>query len=253
VKVTGVKTERITAGATELLPLLERAITEVEDGSVIAITSKIVSLCEGSVIPLAQIDKEELVARESDLYLPASLSKYGHHFTITNNTLIPMAGVDESNGDGRYVLWPKDAQATANQVRAWAKQKFGLRQAGVIITDSTCHPLRRGTTGIMLAYSGFRALNDYIGRPDLFGRPFTISQADVAGGLAAAAVLQMGEGAEQTPIAILTELPFVHSQDRDPTAEELATVIIPFSEDLFAPFLTSVQWRTGARRQQIGN
>lgn len=73
-RVTGVETERITAGATELLPLLERVITELEDGSVIAITSKIVSLCENSVIQLDQIDKEELVVRESDLYLPASLS-----------------------------------------------------------------------------------------------------------------------------------------------------------------------------------
>lgn len=251
--VTGVKTELITAGATELLPLLERVITELEEGSVIAITSKIVSLCEGSVIPLDQIDKEELVVRESDLYLPASVSKHGHHFTITNNTLIPMAGVDESNGDGQYVLWPKDAQATANRVRAWAKQKFGLSQIGAIITDSTCHPLRRGTNGIMLAYSGFRALNDYVGQPDLFGRPFTVSQADVGGGLAAAAVLQMGEGAEQTPIAVLTELPFVHFQERDPTAEELATVIIPLEEDLFAPFLISVQWHTGARHRHTGN
>lgn len=249
-KVTGVKTELITAGATELLPLLERVINELEEGSVIAITSKIVSLCEGSVIPLDQIDKEELVVRESDLYLPAGVSKYGHHFTITNNTLIPMAGIDESNGDGHYVLWPTDAQATANRVRAWARRKFGLSQIGAVITDSTCHPLRRGTNGIMLAYSGFRALNDYVGRPDLFGRPFTVSQADVAGGLAAAAVLQMGEGAEQTPIAVLTELPFVHFQDRDPTPEELATVIISLDEDLFAPFLTSVQWHTGARRQR---
>lgn len=51
---------------------------------------------------------------------------------------------------------------------------------------------------------------------------------------------------EQTPIAVLTELPFVHFQDRDLTAEELATVIISLENDLFAPFLTSVQWRTGA-------
>ena len=249
-RVTSVKTERITARSTELLPLLERVVAEMEEGSVIAITSKIVSLCEGSVIGIDQIGKDELVVRESDLYLPASLSKYGHHFTITNNTLIPMAGVDESNGDGQYVLWPRDAQATANQVRAWAKQRFGLTQAGVIITDSTCHPLRRGTCGIMLAYSGFRAVNDYVGRPDLFGRPFTVSRADVAGGLAAAAVLEMGEGAEQTPIAILTELPFVHFHDCDPTAEDLVSVMIGVEEDLFAPFLSSVQWRTGTRRQR---
>jgi F420-0:gamma-glutamyl ligase len=113
--------------------------------------------------------------------------------------------------------------------------------------------MRRGTNGIMLGYSGFRALNDYVGRPDLFGRPFTVSQADVAGGLAAAAVVQMGEGDEQTPIAILTELPFIQFQDRDPTAEELATVIISLEEDLFAPFLTSVQWSKGTRHPHIRN
>jgi putative folate metabolism gamma-glutamate ligase len=252
-KVAALKTEVITAGAAELLSVLEGVLTDLDEGSVIAITSKIVSLCEGRVIPVGQISKDELVVRESDLYLPASLSKYGHHFTITSNTLIPMAGVDESNGDGQYVLWPKDAQGTVNQVRAWARKKFGLSRVGVIITDSTCRPLRRGTNGIMLAYSGFRPLNDYVGRPDLFGRPFTVSQADVAGGLAAAAVLQMGEGTEQTPVAVLTELPFVHFQDRDPTAEELAAAIIPLEEDLFAPFLGGVQWHTGTRRQQPGN
>lgn len=252
-RVTALRTEVVTAGAVGLLPLLEGVLPDPGEGSVIAVTSKIVSLCESRVIPRDQVNKEELLVRESDLYLPASLSRYGQHFTITSNTLIPMAGVDESNGDGQYVLWPSDAQATANQVRAWARQRFGRSQVGVIITDSTCHPLRRGTNGIMLAYSGFRPVNDYVGRPDLFGRPFTVSQADVAGGLAAAAVLAMGEGAEQTPVAILSDLPFVHFEDRDPTAEELAAVIIPLEEDLFAPFLQSVQWRTGKRHQQGGS
>ena len=140
-KATAVKTELITAGATALLPLLERVITELEEGSVIAITSKIVSLCEGSVIPLDQIDKEELVVRESDLYLPASVSKYGHHFTITNNTLIPMAGVDESNGDGNYVLWPKDAQCPhRTALRPLPRPQPDCRGAGY-----GHHPVGRGS------------------------------------------------------------------------------------------------------------
>ena len=61
-------------------------------------------------MPYADINKEDLVITESKLYLPATLSKYGHHFTITNNTLIPTAGIDESNGEGYYILWPRDAQ-----------------------------------------------------------------------------------------------------------------------------------------------
>ncbi|HWZ65366.1 MAG TPA: coenzyme F420-0:L-glutamate ligase [Patescibacteria group bacterium] len=248
--VTTIKTEIITAGSISLLSLLDNTLKTFEEGSILAITSKIVSLCEGNVIPFNEINKEELVVRESDLYLPVSLSKYGHHFTITNNTLIPMAGVDESNGGNNYVLWPKDAQKTANQVRSYLKQRFRLNKVGVIITDSTSHPLRRGANGIMLAHSGFAALNDYVGKPDLFGKPFRVSQADVAGGLAAAAVLQMGEGSEQTPLAIISDIPFVTFQDRDPSPEELADINISLEDDLFAPFLTSVQWTQGKRKQK---
>lgn len=105
----------------------------------------------------------------------------------------------------------------------------------------------------MLAYSGFRPLNDHVGKPDLFGRPFRVSQVDVAGGLAAAAVLQMGEGAEQTPIAVLSDLPFVQFADGDPAPEELATIMIPLEEDLFAPFLLSVEWQKGKRHPKAAS
>lgn len=248
--VTSIKTTRITAGKIELLALLDQALKEVKNGSVIAITSKIVSLCENSVIPIDDIDKEKLITQEANFYVPATISRYGIHFTNTNNVLIPNAGIDESNGDGNYILWPKDSQTTANKVRVYLKEKFNLQEVGVIITDSTCHPLRRGTAGIVLAHSGFLALNSYIGKPDLFGKPFDMSQADVAGGLSAAAVLQMGEGTEQTPLAIISDIPFVTFQDRNPNIEELKEINITLEEDLFAPFLTSVDWQKGERKQK---
>ena len=248
--IQSIKTNKITAGATDLLSLLDEAIVGLKEGSVLAITSKVVSLCENAVVPIGDIDKAELIIQESDLYLPATLSKYGHHFTITNHTLIPVAGIDESNGEQNYVLWPKDVQATANQVRAYIQERHGLQQIGVIITDSTCRPLRRGTGGIALAHSGFQALNNYVGKPDLFGKPFAVSRADVAGGLAAAAVLQMGEGSEQTPIAILSDLPFVEFQNRDPSEAELAELRISLDDDLFAPFLQTVEWKKGERKQK---
>lgn len=246
--ITPIKTARLTANSTTLLKLLDEVIADVPERSVLAITSKIVSLCEGSVIPFEQTDKEKLVVDESDYYLPAALSKYGHHFTITNNTLIPMAGADESNGGDMYVLWPRNAQKTANEVREYIQQKYGLKEFGVIITDSTSHPLRRGAIGIALAHSGFRALNNYVGKPDLFGRPFAVSQADIAGGLAAATVLQMGEGSESTPMAVVSDVPFITFQDRNPNDEELADMYVSLEEDLFAPFLANVQWQKGKRR-----
>lgn len=115
----------------------------------------------------------------------------------------------------------------------------------MIITDSTCLPLRRGTIGVILAHSGFLGLKDYRKTPDLFGRYFKVSSAGLASGLAASAVLAMGEGREQTPLAIITDIPFVKFQSRNPTKAELAELYISSKEDLFAPFLNSVQWQKG--------
>ncbi len=249
--IRAIKTDKILPGGVDLLTLLDSAITELSEGSILAITSKIVSICEGQVVPFDAADKEQLIIQESDLYLPKTLSRYGHHFSVVDHTLIASAGIDESNSAGNYILWPKDSQATANQVRQYLVERFGLQRVGVIITDSTCQPLRRGTTGICMAHSGFNALHDYIGTPDLFEKPFQVSMASVSGGLAAAAVLVMGEGTEQTPLAIVSELDSIEFQPRDPNQEELALLHIPIEEDLFGPFLnnSSIDWQAGTRKE----
>lgn len=244
--VTAVKTDLVRAGDS-LFGILDDKLDKLPEGSVVAVTSKIVSLCQNRVVPLDSVEKSELVKQEAELYLPKNYSRYNHGFTIINHTLIASAGIDESNGDNEYVLWPEDAQQTANNIREHLATKFNLQKIGVIITDSTCQPLRRGTTGIVLAHSGFDALNNYIGKPDLFGRPFSVSQANIASGLAAAAVLAMGEGTEQTPLAVLSDLPFVKFQNRNPNEAELSEVNISLQDDLFAPFLENVNWETGDR------
>lgn len=245
-RVAAVRTPKIKAGQAKLNVLLDEVLPSIANGTVLVITSKLVSLCEGSVVPMASTNKEDLIRRESDYYLPATLSKYGHHFTIINNSLAAVAGIDESNGDGNYILWPKDAQRTANQVRRYLSKKHKLKRFGVIISDSTCLPMRWGTIGIPLAYSGFEATKNYIGTPDLFGKLFKVSRGGVALGLAAAAVVVMGEGTEQTPLAIINDIDFVNFQNNDPTPDELENFYISnFQEDLFAPFLSAVEWQKG--------
>lgn len=246
-QVIAYKTDKVVAGSGSMFELLDKFLPKLKDGDIVAITSKIVSICEGNIIPTEDIDKEELIRQESDFYLPATLSKYGYHFTITDNTLISVAGVDESNGEGYYILWPKDAQKTANEVRRYLRNKHQISRLGVIITDSTCRPLRRGTVGISLAHSGFKGLRNYIGEPDLFGRPFGVTQASLAEGLAATAVVVMGEGTEQTPLCVLSDVSFIEFQDRDPSTEELAELSIEPADDLFAPFLNAVTWEKGSR------
>jgi len=243
--VTPIKTSRVSAGQTNLIAFLDEFVNKMEENSVLAITSKIVSLFDGRVVPIGSIDKEELVKRESSFYLPGEFGKYGYHFSIVNNSLTSAGGIDESNGDDNYILWPSDPQKTANEVREYLAKRFNLQNVGVIITDSTCTPLRRGTLGAVIAHSGFSALRNYVGKPDLFGRSFEVSVANVALGLAASAVLVMGEGTEQTPLVLISDLPFVEFQNRNPSSEELDRIYIPRDDDLFAPFLDKAGWLKG--------
>lgn len=246
-RITPIKTPRIIADDKSILEIIDNALPSLQDKSIVAVTSKIVSICEGSIVAKDSITRDDLIIRESDLYLPATLSKYGHHFTITKNMLIPTAGIDESNGEGYYILWPRDAQKTANKIRHHLSTKHGIQNVGVVITDSTCQPLRKGICGIYLAHSGFEALRDYIGEPDLFGRPMTVTQANIAGGIAAAAVLAMGEGNEQTPLCLVTDFPAISFQQRDPSKKELDEITISIEEDLFSPFLSAVEWQQAPR------
>jgi dihydrofolate synthase / folylpolyglutamate synthase len=242
--ITPIKTPKILPCAYPLVDIITNNIAELREDSILVITSKVVSLCENRVRSMASYDKESLVEQESDRFTK-SIGPYGFHFTVTNNTLIPSAGIDESNSNGNYVLWPENPQESANNTRKLLKSYYKLKNVGIIITDSTCSPLRRGTIGIAIAHSGFAALNNYIGKPDLFGRTFTVSMSNVAGGLASGAVTAMGEGSEQTPLCLIEGIDFVQFQDRSPLASELAELRIEPNEDIFAPFLAGVEWNQG--------
>jgi F420-0:gamma-glutamyl ligase len=162
-----------------------------------------------------------------------------------------MAGVDESNAAGYFILWPHDPQRVANEVRAYLCARFGVTRVGVIVTDSKTAPLHWGVTGVAIAHSGFLAVNDLVGHPDLFGRPLHFTKVDVADALAAAAVLVMGEADEGTPLALIEDVPFVRFEARDPTPEELEARWIDMEADLYAPLLQAVQWRKGQGGREV--
>ena len=245
--VKAVKTHKITTKDDNLLKVLDKYITELHEGSVLAITSKIVSICEGRIVPVKGSDKDKLIKREAGFYLPKEKNKYNVFLTIKNNRLAVSAGIDESNANGNYILWPKDPQETANQVRGYLTKRFYLQKVGVVITDSITTPLRFGVMGAALSHSGFLALNDLIGTPDVFGKMLKMTKVAVLDGLAASAVLVMGEGREQTPIVVISDIPFVKFQDRNPTEQELNELKIAIEDDVYAPLLKSVNWRKGKK------
>lgn len=244
-KVTGVKTHKITSKDKDIRRILDKYIINLKENSVVAVTSKIVSITEGRFVKIKSSDKDQLVKQEAELYLPRSMSKYDFYISVKHNMLIASAGIDESNGNGFFILWPKDPQKSANWIRLWLKSRFNLKNIGVIITDSKLSPLRWGVTGYAVSHSGFEALNSYIGKPDVFGRKLKAEKLSVSDSLATAAVAVMGEGGEQTPIAIIEDVPFVKFQKRNPTEKELTDLHIDIEDDIFAPLLRKVKWRKG--------
>ncbi|MBE0541883.1 MAG: coenzyme F420-0:L-glutamate ligase [Verrucomicrobia bacterium] len=243
--VQPIHTGLIPIAEQSLFRLLDRHVSAIEEGTVLAITSKLVAGCEGRFFRCETVDKQTLIEREADKFLPPDSNRHGVALTMKANRLIPSAGIDESNADGHYILWPDEPQRAANAVRSYLRDRFSLRHVGVLITDSTTAPLRCGVTGVALAHSGFLALNDYVGEQDVFGRPLRMTKVNVADALAAAAVLVMGEGNEQTPLAVLSDLPFVTFQDHDPSVAELAALRIQPEDDLYAPLLQAVNWQCG--------
>lgn len=226
-----------------LLPFILKYVPRLKNKSILVVTSKIVALSEKRTVPSSgDREKAKLIRAESDFALP---TKYVW-LTIKDGMVMASAGVDESNANGRIILLPKNSFSAARSLRGELKRKFGLSCFGVLITDSRTIPLRAGITGATLGYAGFRGLKDYRGTPDIFGRKFHFSRVNIADSLATAAVLTMGEGREQRPLAVIEDAPVVFC-DRIRRDE----LLIDPEEDMYRPLFT--HWPKSSRTRRAAN
>ncbi|MBC87656.1 MAG: hypothetical protein CL677_10820 [Bdellovibrionaceae bacterium] len=201
------------------------------EGKILAVTSKLVSVSENRFVKKSEIEKEDLVKREADIYL--GRCSYDCHLTIKESLLIPSSGIDESNSEGdEFILYPENPFISAKHICEKVKAAFSLKDLGVILTDSHTTPLRRGVSGVALAYYGFNGLQDKVGHKDLFDRPLMMTSINVADALAVAATLVMGEGNECCPLAILD-----HPVEFK-ILEDNSELHIPLEEDLYHPMIT---------------
>ncbi len=246
-KIKIVKTRIFLPPRDDLKSLIKESIKTLKENSIVCITSKIVSIGEGRCILQEKgISKERLAIKEADYYLPKSLSPFNKLHTIKNGILVGSSGIDESNSNGYFILWPKNPDKSAFNIWKFLKKEFGVENVGVIICDSYVVALKRGIVGRGIAYCGFEPLRDYRGKKDLFSRKFKFSQLNVVDSVAAFAVFLMGEGSEQTPIVIFENLPYVVFRKRKiRTKRKYSSWKVPIEEDLFKVFLTSVSWKRG--------
>lgn len=235
----------IVKAGDDIFVVLREAISHIPERSVLAVTSKIVSMAESRVVPVKGVEKHDLVRQEAMVYTEATSSKYDLMLTVTQGQLAVNAGIDESNADGQYVLWPENPQKTTNEIWKFLRSEYGVKEVGVILTDSRTQPLYWGVIGSALAHCGFKALNPLIGKPDIFGREMKMTQESVYQALAVTAVFEMGEGAQQTPLALIEDIRDITFQDRPPTQEELDFLHIELEDDVYAPILMSAPWKSG--------
>lgn len=257
---------RIIKPNDDLFIAINEAITinlggKLPDNSVLAISSKIISYCQGRLIEKEKtqqkgFSKEEVVAekhalieKEAEFFTDPRSSKYDIILTIKNATLAVNAGIDESNasfhGKECFVLWPEKIQETINQIWQNLRQQYNLKNFGVIVTDSRSFPLRWGVVGMTIASCGFNSLNNHIGETDIFGRKIEMVQVNVAEALGVAATFEMGEVNEITPFVLLTDLAKVQFVNHKPSQKELEDNKIALADDVYGPLLTNVNWYKG--------
>jgi coenzyme F420-0:L-glutamate ligase/coenzyme F420-1:gamma-L-glutamate ligase len=212
---------------------------------VVIIAQKIVSKAEGRMVDLKTVAPSQRAIelaqathkdpRVVELILGESTEVLRHRpgaiivvhrlgFVLAN------AGIDQSNvgkdGEEQVLLLPADPDRSCRAIRAALRERTGVDVA-VLIIDSFGRAWRNGTVGTAIGVSGFPALLDLRGKPDLFGRPLQITEVGLADELAAAASLLMGQAAEGAPVVLARGVPY---ERRESGIQEL---IRPKAQDLF--------------------
>lgn len=194
------------------------------ENSIIVIASKVVSISEKRVIDLRKIKPgkraktlnfkrysaykpdprfTELALKESDKFWPNEM-----FLTVRDGIFAPSAGIDTSNIQENFaVLWPKNSYKSAEEFLKKIKNKFGIKNCGIIISDSFIAPLRAGVIAIALGYAGFEGVKNMRGKRDLFGKKLKTTSKNIADALACSASVYIGESNEKIPFALIKNAP----------------------------------------------
>jgi coenzyme F420-0:L-glutamate ligase len=220
---------------TTLVESIAAAGERLQDGDVLAVSSKYAAISEGRVVALADVEVGAEAAEIAERYqmnpkiAQLVLQEADHVFggipgfllTFKDGVLSPNAGLDRSNIPSGYaVLFPEYPYRSAAAIRRAMRARLDV-DVGVILTDSWLMPGRLGTSGVALATAGFKPVQDERGKKDLFGNPMQVTQRGIADTLSICAQMVMGERDEATPIAIVRNSG-VQLSDAEVTVEDVA-------------------------------
>ena len=219
---------------------------ELRDGDVLVIAHKVVSKAEGRVRRLEEIEPgEEARALAGEhgkdaRLVQAVLDESAELLRAVDGTLICVtrhgfvcanAGVDQSNASaegGELVLLPEDPDRSAARLRSGITNALGVRPA-VVIADSFGRAWRLGQTDVAIGAAGLVPLDQWIGRPDAFGRDLRVTSIAVADSVAAAADLARAKDSLE-PVVLVRGLDRYVTREDGPGAAALRR---PAEDDLF--------------------
>lgn len=227
-KITAIKTS-LFKPKQNLFEFIIKNIPKLREKEVLAISSKIVALSENRIVP--NKNKTKLIKQESEFAINTKIA----WLTIKDNMIIPFAGIDESNANGKLILLPKDSYKSAQILRNKLKKHYKIKKLGIIITDSFIVPLRRGVFAFAVGYVGFKGVRNYVGKKDLYGRKMKMEQLNIADILASTATLNMGEANEKQPLAIIKNAPIVFCE-----RVNKKEISYPLKDDLYYPLLKPI-------------
>jgi F420-0:gamma-glutamyl ligase len=144
--ITPIKTKLIKAG-DDIKDIIKQSIKKIPENSILVVASKIISTCEDRFVKKIDGTKEEkynLIRQESELYTDAHSSKYNVMLTIKQNFIFVNAGIDESNANNQYILWPQNPQMSVNKIWTFVKDYYGIKNFGVTMSDSSSFMLNWG-------------------------------------------------------------------------------------------------------------
>ena len=207
---------------------------------------KVVSKAEGNVRLLSDVEPgeraRELAAehRKDPRLVQVVLDESGELIRAVDGTLICLthhgfvcanAGVDQSNASGQsgeVVLLPERPDRSAAALRSGIEAARGVRP-GVVIADSFGRAWRLGQTDVAIGAAGLAPLDQWIGRPDAFGRELHVTSIAVADSIAAAADLARAKDSLE-PVVLVRGLQRFVTDDDGPGAAALRR---PREQDLF--------------------
>lgn len=228
-----IKTRIMQPPQDNLFALLDESLTELQEGDILLVTSKIVSIHQGRCIPVGTVDKRALVESEADYFIEGNQQFMLSPLAIKHHALFYASGIDESNADGHYILLPEKPFDVAEAIWTQVTKKHNLTKLGVIITDSHSQPMRIGAIGVSIGWWGMHPTESHKGKHDLFGRPLHFSVTNIVDCVAAGSGAVSGETNESTPLIIVRDVPKVVFTKVDTRHE----VFKSRTDDIYYPLL----------------